>query len=151
MLIAMLPDSTLLFVVSGRVLYLPSVAFAIFSVAMLIWVLEAAERVHIDVGMPALALGAVVAIAAFALTLHRADDNRDRSMKAQHYATALRDNGPDVPPGGVLYLDKVPSPLAFVPTWSTSLAALYYPDREIRRLTPSSKPGPNDRVFRYEP
>ena len=151
MLLSMLPDSTLVFVVSGRVLYLASVPFAIFAVAMLMWAIEAAERVHVDMRRAAIVGGAAVLLAGFALTAHRADVIRDHSEDSQRYAAALRNEGPEVPPGGILYLENVPESLRFVPTWATSLAALYYPGHDVQRLNASSRPGPNDRVFRYEP
>jgi hypothetical protein len=151
MLLSLLPDSTLVFAVSGRVLYLATVPFAIFAVAMLMWAIEAAERARVDIRSVAIIVAAAALIASVALTADRANKVTERSEDSHRFAMALRDEGPDVPAGGVLYLDEVPASLTFAPTWATSLAALYYPGHEIQRLNASSRPRPNDRVFRYEP
>jgi hypothetical protein len=150
--VLMFPDSTFPVFVSGRALHLALVPFAIFAVAFVAWALDGGRRSGFDARPYAIALGALFVVGAIALTAHRSNDLRDTSASEERFAVALRDTGPDLPSGGILYVQDPPrSIIALGPTWLRSLAHLYYPGADVRIMNPNATLGPNDRLFAYEP
>lgn len=152
-LVSIAPDSTQVLFLNGRALHVTGAPFALLvacgvmavaSIGGALWK-RAEARAAAAAGLT------LVIFALVAVTFEKADDVQELTMVQQRFAHTLRDEGPDVPAGGELYIADAPESLTdFAPSWLLSLARLYYPENEIRVWTPQSDVGEDDRIFRYE-
>lgn len=161
LLAALFLDSTLIFTISGRALYVPGVAFAAFAVATIIWahdILPARWRTRIIRAAP-LALLLITAGAMFA-TYERASGVSHASSRNERFAQRLtRDIPPPLADGATLYIANPPDDLSLLgnDSYLRTLVQSYYGDVNVKKVTPadsvsveaSLKPG--DRFYNYRP
>lgn len=152
LIVFLLPDSTFPIFVSGRALHLAAAPFAIFAMCVITWAISAARDSSYDVRVPLLTVGAVVLVLAVSLDVHRSRQIRADAAENERFANALDTLGPELPAGGVLYIENAPPSLyTLAPTWLSSLAHIYYPGADVRLAEPGVRLNPDDRVFVYEP
>ncbi|MCI0855106.1 MAG: glycosyltransferase family 39 protein [Chloroflexi bacterium] len=157
LLVALLPDSTLLFPISGRALYLPGPAFAILFVAAIVLLKGAVPERHLSrarlVAFTALFLCLAGAIA---LTVHATSSGQTASTN-RAFVNDLTDSIPELEPNSTLYVVGAPLNLVvFDDSRLIALVDLYYDQVEVRRIGLQEAAqveltlAEGDRIFRYE-
>ena len=153
--VSLLPDSTLIFTTSGRVLYMPGLALAIFFVLSLIWVRDALPRryaaVAIRVAPYALLAGLIPTLL---LTYEHVRTTSRESAANERFASALRRDAATAPGTTTLYVVNAPRDLTlFDDSRLRALAQLYLPDLAVMPISQEAaaqlqlKAG--ERLFRY--
>ena len=157
LLVALLPDSTLLFPVSGRLLYLPGAAFAILLVAAIVLLKDMVPERHLSrarlVGITAVFLCLAGAIA---LTVH-ATSSGQTAASNRAFINDLTDSIPELEPNSTLNVVGAPLNLVlFDDSRLIALVDLYYDQVEVRRIGLQEAARmeltleEGDRIFRYE-
>lgn len=155
--VSLLPDSTLIFMTSGRVLYMPGLALAIFLVLSVIWVRDALPARYAVVAVKAapyvLLAGLVPALL---LTYEHVRSTSRKSARNERFANALRRDAATAPPATTLYVVNAPRGLTlFDDSRLRTLSQLYLGNVEVLSLTDAlaaqKQLQPGERIFRYQP
>ena len=156
-LVALLPDSTLLFSVSGRVLYLPGAAFAILLVAAIVLLKDMVPERHVSRARLVAATVLFLCLAsAIALTVHAASSGQTAASN-RAFINDLRESIPELEPNSTLYVTGAPLNLiVFDDSRLIALVDLYYDQVEVRPIGVQEAAqveltlGEGERIFRYE-
>ena len=157
LLVALLPDSTLLFPAMGRVLYLLGAAFAILLVAAIVLLKDMVPERHVSrARLAAVTVLFLCLASAIALTV-QATSNGQTAATNRAFINDLTDSIPELEPNSTLYVVGAPLNLVvFDDSRLIALVDLYYDQIEVRRIGVQEAAqveltlGEGERIFRYE-
>jgi hypothetical protein len=156
---ALLPDTTLISEVQGRVLYMPGAAFALLVATIVLAVGSAlGDRVRVYGAIAAMVAATVLLTSAVLLTLDHSDEVSTGANGDERFAQQLREQVSSIPESGTLYVVDPPRNLYILgKTPLEALVEIYYGKRDVRVVSAESSVaveqslGPNDRLVRFSP